>query len=68
MARRPLRLFSALALATALLAPGLVHADEATPGVPAVREVASCTLAGTVDGGSAAYLADCVRRAEAGGF
>ncbi len=43
-------------------------AAEAVPGVPSVRVVASCSLHGTVDGGSAAYLVDCVRRAETGGY
>lgn len=70
--RRAYRLFL-LALPLAWLAAAAQAEEgpppsEAIPGVPSVREVARCELAGTVDAGSASYLVDCVQRAEAGGY
>ncbi len=56
---RPLRFYGACAAL-------LLGAAQAPPDHPAAANatIARCELTGTVDSGSAAYLLDCVRRAE----
>ncbi|WP_342382156.1 nodulation protein NfeD [Myxococcus stipitatus] len=51
-----------------LLVLGLLAATAPTRAASGEPSVARCELEGVVDTGSGAYLADCVRRAEQGGY